>query len=130
MKNSILPLSLLIGAALTIPSLAMAAPAKSKSVTPKTVVADAVADSTLQTTAENTDGKLALNQASAVEITETKTFSRSRASVNNQNSSQAAATGNVEADEADIETIQNPQEELQEEMADPQEDMVDSQEVM
>lgn len=128
MKNSILPLSLLIGAALTIPSLAMAAPAKSKSVTPKTVVADA--DSTLQTTAENTDGKLALNQASAVEITETKTFSRSRASVNNQNSSQAAATGNLEADEADIETIQNPQEELQEEMADPQEDMVDSQEVM
>ena len=123
MKNRILPLSLLIGAALTIPSLAMAAPAKPKPVPAQTVVAD----NTLQTDVENTDGKLASNQTSAVEISETKTFSRSRASANNQNSTQALVTGDVEAD---IETIQNPQEEPQEEMADPQEDMLDPQEVM
>ncbi|WP_352336361.1 hypothetical protein [Psychrobacter sp. 16-MNA-CIBAN-0192] len=91
MKNRILPLSLVIGAALTLPSLAMAAPAKPKPVTAKTVAAKAVAaDNTIQTDIDNTDGKLASIKSSAVEISETKTFSRSR--VNNNLGQQPMTT--------------------------------------
>lgn len=118
MKNRTLPLSLLIGAALTIPSLAMAAPAKPKpkSAPAKTAIADQTPQAdVLESDVENSERKPASIQSNAVEISETKTFSRSRASTNDQNATQSVGieTGN----------IQNPQDEPQEDMVDPQEGM-------
>lgn len=129
MKNRTLSLSLLIAAALAIPSVAMAAPAKkSMPVTAKT----ATADSTLQTKTpetgvENTDSERASTQANAVEISETKTFSRSRASTNQQNTTAAVAET---AELTEAETLQNSPKESQEALQNPEKDMQDSQEDM
>ena len=92
MKNRTLSLSLLVAASLAIPSLAMAAPAKKPMpVTAKTATADqAPKAETLENDVESTDNKLASIQSNAVEISETKTFSRSR--VNNNLGQQPMTT--------------------------------------
>ena len=121
MKNRTLPLSLLIGAALTIPSLAMAAPTKIMPVNMQT----ATADNTLQTEVKSTDGGLASAQVSPFEINETKTFSR--ASMNNRNDKAGVGVA------TQIQTTQNPQRAMQNPQQDrqePQQDMQNSQQNM
>ncbi|SLJ83374.1 hypothetical protein [Psychrobacter sp. DAB_AL43B] len=84
MKNR--TLSLLIGAALTIPSLAMAAPAETAPVD----MQDAATATTLETEAGNADNESVSNQSNPFQISETQSVSR--ASVNNNASQQQMAT--------------------------------------
>jgi len=79
MQKCTLPLSLLIGAALTIPSLAMAAPADTNDITPVDITTT-TANNTLETEVESTEGELPSTQPSAFEISETKTISLARIS--------------------------------------------------
>ena len=104
MKKSTLSLSLLIGAALTIPSLAMAAPAD-KAAEKQT----AVAATTLEPASENTSSKSVANQANPIQISETQTISRSKVSVNNS-ASQQPMTTELQAEQA---AMQNPEDALQ-----------------
>ena len=104
MKKSTLSLSLLIGAALTIPSLAMAAPAD-KAAEKQT----AVAATTLEPASENTSSKSVANQANPIQISETQTISRSKLSVNNS-ASQQPMTTELQAEQA---AMQNPEDALQ-----------------
>ena len=96
MKKSTLSLSLLIGAALTIPSLAMAAPAD-KAAEKQT----AVAATTLEPASENTSSKSVANQANPIQISETQTISRSKVSVNNS-ASQQPMTTELQAEQASM----------------------------
>ena len=109
MKKSTLSLSLLIGAALTIPSLAMAAPAD-KAAEKQT----AVAATTLETASENTSSKSVANQANPIQISETQTISRSKVSVNNS-ASQQPMTTELQAEQASMQkaAMQNPEDALQ-----------------
>ena len=104
MKKSTLSLSLLIGAALTIPSLAMAASAD-KAAEKQT----AVAATTLEPASENTSSKSVANQANPIQISETQTISRSKVSVNNS-ASQQPMTTELQAEQA---AMQNPEDALQ-----------------
>lgn len=105
MKKSTLSLSLLIGAALTIPSLAMAAPADKAAAEKQTVVAA----TTLEPASENTSSKSVANQANPIQISETQTISRSKVSVNNS-ASQQPMTTELQAEQA---SMQNPEDTLQ-----------------
>ena len=105
MKKSTLSLSLLIGAALTIPSLAMAAPADKAAAEKQT----AVAATTLEPASENTSSKSVANQANPIQISETQTISRSKVSVNNS-ASQQPMTTELQAEQA---AMQNPEDTLQ-----------------
>ena len=105
MKKSTLSLSLLIGAALTIPSLAMAAPADKAAAEKQT----AVAATTLEPASENTSSKSVANQANPIQISETQTISRSKVSVNNS-ASQQPMTTELQAEQA---AMQNPEDALQ-----------------
>ena len=105
MKKSTLSLSLLIGAALTIPSLAMAAPADKAAAEKQT----AVAATTLEPASENTNSKSVANQANPIQISETQTISRSKVSVNNS-ASQQPMTTELQAEQA---AMQNPEDALQ-----------------
>ena len=109
MKKSTLSLSLLIGATLTIPSLAMAAPAD-KAAEKQT----AVAATTLETASENTSSKSVVNQANPIQISETQTISRSKVSVNNS-ASQQPMTTELKAEQAAMQkaAMQNPEDALQ-----------------
>lgn len=115
MKKSTLSLSLLIGAALTIPSLAMAAPAD-KAAEKQT----AVAATTLEPASENTNSKSVANQANPIQISETQTISRSKVSVNNS-ASQQPMTTELQAEQASMQdamplqqaAMQNPEDALQ-----------------
>lgn len=109
MKKSTLSLSLLIGAALTIPSLAMAAPAD-KAAEKQT----AVAATTLEPASENTSSKSVANQANPIQISETQTISRSKVSVNNS-ASQQPMTTELQAEQAAMQkaAMQNPEDALQ-----------------
>ena len=115
MKKSTLSLSLLIGAALTIPSLAMAAPAD-KAAEKQT----AVAATTLEPASENTSSKSVANQANPIQISETQTISRSKVSVNNS-ASQQPMTTELQAEQASMQdamplqqaAMQNPEDTLQ-----------------
>ena len=120
MKKSTLSLSLLIGAALTIPSLAMAAPADKAAEKQA-----AVAATTLEPASENTSSKSVANQANPIQISETQTISRSKVSVNNS-ASQQPMTTELQAEQASIQdamplqqaamqkaAMQNPEDTLQ-----------------
>src|SRR5690606_32421318 len=115
MKKSTLSLSLLIGATLTIPSLAMAAPAD-KAAEKQT----AVAATTLEPASENTSSKSVANQANPIQISETQTISRSKVSVNNS-ASQQPMTTELQAEQASMQdamplqqaAMQNPEDALQ-----------------
>ena len=86
MKKSTLSLSLLVGAALTIPSLAMAAPADAAAVDMQA----AATATTLETQAENTNNASTDNQSAPFQISESQIISR--ANVNNSASQQPMTT--------------------------------------
>ena len=114
MKNRTLPLSLLIGATLAIPSLAMAAPAD----TAQADVQNAATTTTLETEAGNSANVSVPNPSNSVQISETQIISR--ASVNsNANQQQMASEQQVQQDPEEA----MPQKDLQEDMS--QEDMLD-----
>lgn len=76
MKNHNLALSLLIGAALTIPTLAMAAPANTKAANKTTATAEMAVASTDNQNDANT---FKTSKIAPLTISETKTVSRARA---------------------------------------------------
>lgn len=76
MKNHNLALSLLIGAALTIPTLAMAAPANTKAANKTTATAEMAVASTDNQNDANTSKT---SKIAPLTISETKTVSRARA---------------------------------------------------
>lgn len=107
MKKSTLSLSLLMGAALTIPSLAMAAPTDSEAVE------DAATATTLE--AEGTPvNETAASQANPFQLSETQTIKR--AQVNNL-ASQQPMTTELQAEQATIQNTNTMQEDMQAQQA-------------
>lgn len=103
MQNRTLSLSLLIGAALTIPSLAMAAPTTTDDMKPVDM-ATVSADNTQKTEGEDAEDEQLSTTPSTFEINETQTISSSNASINNDNNQAVMAT--------EIEAVQVPQEDM------------------
>ena len=126
MKKNTLSLSLLIGAALTIPSLAMAAPADTAAVD----VQSAATATTLEMEGDNTNNASTDNQSSPFQISETQIISR--ASVNNSANQQPMTTelqAEQEAMAAEQELIQDSEEAMQEEDSlDTQEELQEAEE--
>ena len=126
MKKNTLSLSLLIGAALTIPSLAMAAPADTAAVDVQT----AATATTLEMEGDNTNNASVDNQSSPFQISETQVISR--ASVNNSAEQQPMTTelqAEQEAMDAEQELIQDSEEAMQEEDSlDTQEELQEAEE--
>ena len=110
MKKTTLSLSLLIGAALTIPSLAMAAPADTTAVDMQTAA-------TLEAKGNNTDDVTAANQSNPFQVSETQIIKRAK--VNNIASQQPMTTD-----------LQAEQENMQEDMQAQQAAMQNSDEAM
>lgn len=79
MKNHTLSLSLLIGAALTIPTLAMAAPANTKPVKKQTATAEIAFEAKVESTGNESDANTSkTSKMTPFAISETQTISRSR----------------------------------------------------
>lgn len=79
MKNHTLSLSLLIGAALTIPTLAMAAPANTKPVKKQTATAEIAVEAKVESTGNESDANTSkTSKMTPFAISETQTISRSR----------------------------------------------------
>ena len=110
MKKSTLSLSLLIGAALTIPSLAMAAPADTTAVDMQTAAI-------LEAEGNNTNDVTAANQSNPFQVSETQIIKRAK--VNNIASQQPMTTD-----------LQAEQENMQEDMQAQQAAMQNSDEAM
>lgn len=110
MKKTTLSLSLLIGAALTIPSLAMAAPADTTAVDMQTAA-------TLEAEGNNTNDVTAANQSNPFQVSETQIIKRAK--VNNIASQQPMTTD-----------LQVQQENMQEDMQAQQAAMQNSDEAM
>lgn len=110
MKKTTLSLSLLIGAALTIPSLAMAAPADTTAVDMQTAA-------TLEAESNNTNDVTAANQSNPFQVSETQIIKRAK--VNNIASQQPMTTD-----------LQVQQENMQEDMQAQQAAMQNSDEAM
>ena len=110
MKKTTLSLSLLIGAALTIPSLAMAAPADTTAVDMQTAA-------TLEAKGNNTNDVTAANQSNPFQVSETQIIKRAK--VNNIASQQPMTTD-----------LQAQQENMQEDMQAQQAAMQNSDEAM
>ena len=111
MKKTTLSLSLLIGAALTIPSLAMAAPADTTAVDMQTAA-------TLEAESNNTNDVTAANQSNPFQVSETQIIKRAK--VNNIASQQPMTTdpqaeqGNMQEDmQAQQAAMQNSDEAMQ-----------------
>ena len=111
MKKTTLSLSLLIGAALTIPSLAMAAPADTTAVDMQTA-------DTLEAEGNNTNDVTAANQSNPFQVSETQIIKRAK--VNNIASQQPMTTdlqaeqGNMQEDmQAQQAAMQNSDEAMQ-----------------
>lgn len=111
MKKTTLSLSLLIGAALTIPSLAMAAPADTTAVDMQTAA-------TLEAEGNNTNDVTAANQSNPFQVSETQIIKRAK--VNNIASQQPMTTdlqaeqGNMQEDmQAQQAAMQNSDEAMQ-----------------
>lgn len=103
MKKSTLSLSLLMGAALTISSLAMAAPTDSKAVE------DAVTATTLEAEGTATN-EAAADHSNPFQLSETQTIKR--AQVNNL-ASQQPMTTELQAEQATIQNTNTMQEDMQ-----------------
>ena len=114
MKKTTPSLSLLIGAALTIPSLAMAAPADTTAVDIQTAA-------TLEAKGNNTNDVTAANQSNPFQVSETQIIKRAK--VNNI-ASQQPMTTDLQAEQ---ETIQST---MQEDMQAQQAAMQNSDEAM
>ena len=110
MKKTTLSLSLLIGAALTIPSLAMAAPADTTAVDMQTAA-------TLEAEGNNKNDVEAANQSNPFQVSETQIIKRAK--VNNIASQQPMTTD-----------LQAEQENMQEDMQAQQAAMKNSDEAM
>ena len=110
MKKTTLSLSLLIGAALTIPSLAMAAPADTTAVDMQTAAI-------LEAEGNNTNDVTAANQSNPFQVSETQIIKRAK--VNNIASQQPMTTD-----------LQVQQENMQEDMQAQQAAMQNSDEAM
>ena len=80
MKNSTLSLTLLIGAALTMPTLAMAAPADTKAAKETTATAEMAVEAKVESTAGETDANT--SKMTPFVISETQTISRARVNSN------------------------------------------------
>lgn len=74
MQNRTLPLSLLLGAALVMPGLAIAAPVSTGNIMPADM-RNAPVDNTLQTEVEGPDGELLATQPDAIEVNEQDSLS-------------------------------------------------------
>ena len=95
MKNNTLSLSLLIGAALAIPTLAMAAPANTKPVKKQTATAEMNVEAKADVSSSDTDINASkTDKLSPFAISETQTISRARV---NNNLGQQAMTTEIEA---------------------------------
>ena len=91
MKNHTLPLSLLIGAALTMPTLAMAAPANTKPVKKQTATAEIAVEAKADATSSETDANNSkISKMTPFAISETQTISRAR--INNNIGQQPMTT--------------------------------------
>ena len=97
MKNRTLPLSLLMGAAIAIPSLAMAAPANSEAMTEVTPadMRTMPVDNTLEAEVEGPDGELLATQPGAIETNESEAVAI--ADMNDEANEEMSA-----ADDADV----------------------------
>ena len=83
MKNHTLALSLLIGAALTIPTLAMAAPADTKAAKKTTATAEMAVEAKVESTGNETDANTSkTSKMTPFAISETQTISRARVNSN------------------------------------------------
>ena len=83
MKKSTLSLSLLIGAALTIPTLAMAAPADTKAAKKTTATAEVAVEANVESTGSETDANTSkISKVTPFAISETQTISRARVNSN------------------------------------------------
>lgn len=100
MKTQNLSLSLLIRAALTIPSLAMAAPAQSD-------VEMAAADTAMQTEVTSANSETGADQSSPFAINERRTISRSSVNSTNSNANQQSIPTELQTQQQDM---QNPEE--------------------
>ena len=95
MKNNTLSLSLLIGAALAIPTLAMAAPANTKPVKKQTATAEMNVEAKADVSSSDTDINASkTDKLSPFAISETQTISRARV---NTNIGQQPMTTEIEA---------------------------------
>lgn len=99
MKNSTLSLTLLIGAALTMPTLAMAAPADTKAAKETTATAEMAVEAKVESTAGETDANT--SKMTPFVINETQTISRARV---NSNMGQQPMTTEIKAPQ---EAVQN-----------------------
>ncbi|HAR74819.1 MAG TPA: hypothetical protein DCR60_01105 [Psychrobacter sp.] len=99
MKNSTLSLTLLIGAALTMPTLAMAAPADTKAAKETSATAEMAVEAKIESTAGETDANT--SKMMPFVISETQTISRARV---NSNISQQPMTTEIKAPQ---EAVQN-----------------------
>lgn len=127
MKKITLPLSLIVGAALTIPSLAMAAPAANTATTatPTAVAADmATADAAMQAEAVNANNEMGATQSNPFVISETQRISRASGnSINNTATTQAMPTG-LQTQQPTMQQNDMQQNDMQ--MQNQQQDMQDS----
>ena len=95
MKNHTLALSLLIGAALTVPTLAMAAPADTKAAKKTTATAEIAVEAKVESTGNETDANTSkTSKMTPFAISETQTISRARV---NSNISQQPMTTEIKA---------------------------------
>tara|TARA_R110002051_G_scaffold302935_1_gene371536 strand:- start:1216 stop:1605 length:390 start_codon:yes stop_codon:yes gene_type:complete len=99
MKNSTLSLTLLIGAALTMPTLAMAAPADTKVAKETSATAEMAVEAKVESTAGETDANT--SKMTPFVISETQTISRARV---NSKMGQQPMTTEIKAPQ---ETVQN-----------------------
>ncbi|MGM8870343.1 hypothetical protein ACS8E3_01495 [Psychrobacter sp. 2Y5] len=117
MKHRTLPLSLVIGAALTIPSLAMAAPTETTPVD----IQDAATATTLETEASNANNESVLNQSDSFQISETQTISR--ANTNNPNQQPMTTELEAPADALQDQELQTTEVTSQDALLDEAEDL-------
>ena len=83
MQKRTLSLSLLIGAALTIPTLAMAAPADTKAAKKTTATAEVAVEANVESTGSETDANTSkISKVTPFAISETQTISRARVNSN------------------------------------------------
>ena len=121
MKNR--TLSLLIGTALILPSLAMAAPEATAAVD----MQDPATATTLETEVGATDNESVSNQSNSFQVSETQRISK--ASVNSNANQQLMAPelqAQQQAMQLEQDTMQDPQESMPQQ--DPQEALLESQE--
>ncbi|AAZ18002.1 hypothetical protein Psyc_0128 [Psychrobacter arcticus 273-4] len=104
MKNHTLSLSLLIGAALTMPVLAIAAPTDTAAVKKQTATAEMTVETKVESTGSETDANTSkISKITPFAISETQTISRSRV---NSNIGQQPMTTEIKAPQKAIQNLE------------------------